>query len=175
MEDVSVTDKRTTRDILRELTQMAVEDGTYGQPSPNTRRKTELLIDPDCKGGKCGSCMGDPCEHYCHLKAKHVEAIMKKWDESAIVCDHGQILPFSTAADEGWQVVEGFLAEREGLLQAITLMSQCMDERDRLERQMNAVLTAAAGIHRGLIRDYCDTTCPGCRIEKAATTIPDDD
>lgn len=27
----------------------------------------EPLIDPDCAAGKCGSCVGDPCEHYCHV------------------------------------------------------------------------------------------------------------
>ena len=26
----------------------------------------ERLIDPDCAGGKCGSCVGGPCEHDCH-------------------------------------------------------------------------------------------------------------
>ncbi|MGH3382673.1 MAG: hypothetical protein ACRDP6_48890 [Actinoallomurus sp.] len=27
---------------------------------------TDLLIDPDCRDGKCGSCVGGPCEHDCH-------------------------------------------------------------------------------------------------------------
>src|ERR1044072_856068 len=26
----------------------------------------EPLIDPDCRDGKCGSCVGGPCEHDCH-------------------------------------------------------------------------------------------------------------
>ncbi|GAA0970017.1 hypothetical protein GCM10009555_018190 [Acrocarpospora macrocephala] len=26
----------------------------------------DLLIDPDCRDGKCGSCVGGPCEHGCH-------------------------------------------------------------------------------------------------------------
>lgn len=26
----------------------------------------DLLIDPDCASGKCGSCVGGPCEHSCH-------------------------------------------------------------------------------------------------------------
>lgn len=26
----------------------------------------EPLIDPDCRDGKCGSCIGGPCEHHCH-------------------------------------------------------------------------------------------------------------
>lgn len=24
------------------------------------------LLDPDCRAGKCGSCIGAPCEHGCH-------------------------------------------------------------------------------------------------------------
>jgi hypothetical protein len=24
------------------------------------------LIDPDCKAGKCDSCVGGPCQHHCH-------------------------------------------------------------------------------------------------------------
>lgn len=24
------------------------------------------LIDPDCRDGKCDSCVGGPCEHDCH-------------------------------------------------------------------------------------------------------------
>lgn len=24
------------------------------------------LLDPDCRDGKCGSCIGGPCEHECH-------------------------------------------------------------------------------------------------------------
>jgi hypothetical protein len=27
------------------------------------------LIDPDCRDGKCGSCVGGPCEHDCHREA----------------------------------------------------------------------------------------------------------
>lgn len=26
----------------------------------------EPLIDPDCRAGKCATCMGEPCEHECH-------------------------------------------------------------------------------------------------------------
>ena len=26
----------------------------------------EPLIDPDCRDGKCSSCVGGPCEHVCH-------------------------------------------------------------------------------------------------------------
>lgn len=26
-----------------------------------------LMIDPDCRAGKCGSCVGGPCEHGCHM------------------------------------------------------------------------------------------------------------
>ena len=25
------------------------------------------LLDPDCRDGKCGSCVGAPCEHDCHV------------------------------------------------------------------------------------------------------------
>lgn len=28
--------------------------------------KPEPLIDPDCRDGKCGSCVGGPCQHECH-------------------------------------------------------------------------------------------------------------
>ena len=29
----------------------------------------EPLLDPDCRDGKCGSCVGGPCEHWCHTHA----------------------------------------------------------------------------------------------------------
>lgn len=29
-------------------------------------QEDERLIDPDCAGGKCGSCVGGPCQHECH-------------------------------------------------------------------------------------------------------------
>lgn len=29
---------------------------------------SDLLIDPDCRDGKCGSCIGGVCEHYCHQR-----------------------------------------------------------------------------------------------------------
>ena len=32
----------------------------------------ELLLDPDCRDGKCGSCVGGPCEHSCHTETKAV-------------------------------------------------------------------------------------------------------
>lgn len=31
----------------------------------------EPLLDPDCAAGKCGSCVGGPCEHWCHAVAEH--------------------------------------------------------------------------------------------------------
>jgi hypothetical protein len=31
--------------------------------------ETEPLLDPDCRDGKCGSCIGGPCEHWCHAPA----------------------------------------------------------------------------------------------------------
>ncbi|MEO3860946.1 hypothetical protein [Acrocarpospora sp. B8E8] len=34
--------------------------------SPSDLDVPELLIDPDCRDGKCGSCVGGPCEHGCH-------------------------------------------------------------------------------------------------------------
>ncbi|MER7361853.1 nucleoside triphosphate pyrophosphohydrolase [Nonomuraea wenchangensis] len=30
----------------------------------------EPLIDPDCRDGKCHSCVGGPCEHDCHRPAE---------------------------------------------------------------------------------------------------------
>ncbi|WP_395109824.1 hypothetical protein [Actinomadura sp. SCN-SB] len=38
-------------------------------PSPTPTPDTEPLIDPDCRDGKCGSCVGGPCEHECHQEA----------------------------------------------------------------------------------------------------------
>lgn len=29
----------------------------------------ELLIDPDCRAQKCKTCVGGPCQHYCHVFA----------------------------------------------------------------------------------------------------------
>lgn len=56
---------------------------------------TEKLIDPDCRDGKCGSCVGGPCECHCHeiaalkLRAELAEARIlalqqfheKSWDQ----------------------------------------------------------------------------------------------
>jgi hypothetical protein len=60
----------------RELLSRMTADGqdTYGKPaswfedwdSPEDAAYDEPLIDPDCRDGKCGSCMGGPCEHHCH-------------------------------------------------------------------------------------------------------------
>jgi hypothetical protein len=30
----------------------------------------EPLIDPDCRSGKCGSCVGGPCQHHCHQRGR---------------------------------------------------------------------------------------------------------
>lgn len=38
----------------------AVPGGDDGSPHP------ALTLDPDCRDGKCGSCVGGPCEHECH-------------------------------------------------------------------------------------------------------------
>lgn len=32
----------------------------------NTGEGEPKLLDPDCRDGKCGSCVGGPCEHSCH-------------------------------------------------------------------------------------------------------------
>lgn len=32
---------------------------------------TGPLLDPDCRAGKCSSCVGAPCEHECHKEASH--------------------------------------------------------------------------------------------------------
>lgn len=34
---------------------------TWTEESP-----AEPLLDPDCRDGKCGSCVGGVCEHDCH-------------------------------------------------------------------------------------------------------------
>jgi hypothetical protein len=36
---------------------------------PLTAEGAGPLLDPDCRDGKCGSCVGAPCEHYCHKQA----------------------------------------------------------------------------------------------------------
>jgi hypothetical protein len=36
-----------------------------GKPAGNLP-DADRLIDPDCVAGKCGSCMGGPCQHDCH-------------------------------------------------------------------------------------------------------------
>ena len=35
-------------------------------PGHRTAEEAEALIDPDCRDGKHGSCVGDPCECECH-------------------------------------------------------------------------------------------------------------
>ncbi len=40
---------------------------TAGQSANElTAEGTGPLLDPDCRDGKCGSCIGPPCEHECH-------------------------------------------------------------------------------------------------------------
>ena len=29
----------------------------------------DQIIDPDCRDGKCGSCVGGLCQHHCHTQA----------------------------------------------------------------------------------------------------------
>jgi hypothetical protein len=42
-------------------------DGAAQQPpAPARQDDDEPLIDPDCRAGKCGSCVGGPCQHHCH-------------------------------------------------------------------------------------------------------------
>jgi hypothetical protein len=49
------------------------------------------LLDPDCRDGKCGSCIGPPCEHECHsdLPPKAVTAAAvtatAEWEHDAAV------------------------------------------------------------------------------------------
>jgi hypothetical protein len=47
--------------IERLLTQPETED-----PRALTAEGAGPLLDPDCRDGKCGSCVGAPCEHDCH-------------------------------------------------------------------------------------------------------------
>lgn len=37
-------------------------------------RLPELLIDPDCRGGKCSACVGGPCQHSCHTEEREEAA-----------------------------------------------------------------------------------------------------
>ncbi len=36
------------------------------EPAELTAEGAGPLLDPDCRDGKCGSCIGPPCEHECH-------------------------------------------------------------------------------------------------------------
>jgi hypothetical protein len=36
------------------------------EPAELTAEGAGPLLDPDCRAGKCGSCIGPPCEHECH-------------------------------------------------------------------------------------------------------------
>lgn len=36
------------------------------EPAELAAEGTGPLLDPDCRDGKCGSCIGAPCEHECH-------------------------------------------------------------------------------------------------------------
>jgi len=47
--------------IERLLTQDETED-----PRALVAKGAGPLLDPDCRDGKCGSCVGAPCEHECH-------------------------------------------------------------------------------------------------------------
>ncbi|NEA22642.1 hypothetical protein [Actinomadura bangladeshensis] len=39
----------------------------YADPVPDDDLpKPVPVLDPDCRDGKCGSCVGGPCEHSCH-------------------------------------------------------------------------------------------------------------
>lgn len=40
--------------------------------------ETEPLLDPDCRDGKCGSCVGGPCEHDCH-RSEAEKADVARW------------------------------------------------------------------------------------------------
>jgi hypothetical protein len=46
----------------------------FGTSLATVRRHLEPeagpLLDPDCRQGKCGSCVGGPCEHDCHRRTE---------------------------------------------------------------------------------------------------------
>lgn len=42
--------------------------------APLTAEGSGPLLDPDCRDGKCGSCVGAPCEHHCHRQREAVPA-----------------------------------------------------------------------------------------------------
>lgn len=39
------------------------------------------LLDPDCRDGKCGSCVGGPCQHWCHDDVNAPVTAMTNLDE----------------------------------------------------------------------------------------------
>jgi hypothetical protein len=57
--------------LLAEIWHRLVVEDVWGRLAAESTREltaegTGPLLDPDCRAGKCGSCIGPPCEHGCH-------------------------------------------------------------------------------------------------------------
>jgi hypothetical protein len=58
----------TTTQLVLTIERLLTQDET-DDPQALTAEGAGPLLDPDCRGGKCGSCVGAPCEHECHAAA----------------------------------------------------------------------------------------------------------
>lgn len=52
--------------ILTEIWHQLVAEVAEAQETELIADGAGPLLDPDCRDGKCGSCVGAPCEHECH-------------------------------------------------------------------------------------------------------------
>ena len=55
--------------LLAEIWDRLVVEDLWGQSTRElVAEGAGPLLDPDCRDGKCASCIGPPCEHSCHQR-----------------------------------------------------------------------------------------------------------
>lgn len=54
--------------LLAEIWHRLVAEAAEDLETVLTAEGSGPLLDPDCRDGKCSSCIGPPCEHECHKR-----------------------------------------------------------------------------------------------------------
>jgi hypothetical protein len=126
---------------------------------PEGDEVTERLIDPDCAAGKCGSCVGGPCEHDCHDQDRVPEPYgMLQPGEREVTLTHRIGTP---AVDGNWF---GGRPDAPLTWPDPTLPPAALPAR--------ASLDAARGDCGGWHLGPCGTGRPGCDAPIAAESLP---
>ena len=128
----------------------------------------EPLIDPDCRDGKCGSCVGGPCEHACHIPPG--PGIVTLDTGQSIVLAQPAALADTNPAEDELARLRALLAERGAELDRVTRAAETAEgnaqsywerkvaaeiERNNLRREVAALKAAleTGGAERDSLRN----------------------